>query len=210
MNGGITVEPTRTATPPARHSERAIKIARWISIIAHPFVMVVAMVGTTAARFRPANEMAANIGIVVLFAVVPIALLTVRQVRRGAWGNVDASHVRERPLLYAVGIGGLGALVAYLAIWRSDSFLLRGSSVALGVVVLCAIITRWVKVSLHVTAAALAATGLILTGSVSGWILAAVVPFLIWSRLVLGRHKPLEVALGVMIGIGGGIVMRLL
>jgi len=187
-----------------------IKIARWVSIIAHPFVMGVVMVGTTAARFRPANEIATNVGIVVLLAVVPIALLTARQVRRGAWGNVDASDVRERPLLYAVGIGGLGVLVAYLAFRRSDSFLLRGSSVALGVVVLCAIITRWIKVSLHVTAAALAATGLILTGSVVGWILAAAVPFLVWSRLVLGRHKPWEVALGAMIGIAGGIVMRLL
>jgi membrane-associated phospholipid phosphatase len=172
--------------------------------------MVVVMVGTTAARFRPANEIAANVWIVVLFALVPIALLTARQVRRGAWGNVDASDVRERPLLYAVGISGLGALVAYLAIWRSDSFLLRGSSVALGVVVLCAITTRWIKVSLHVTAAALAATGLILSGSMVGWILAALVPLLIWSRLALGRHKPLEVALGAVVGIAGGIVMRLL
>lgn len=181
------------------------RIARWVSIVVHPFAMVTVMVGTATARLDRPRDVASNIGIVVLFAVLPVVVLTVRQVRRGAWADADASNPRDRPALYAVGIAGLLALMSYLAARRPESFLLRGTSVALGMLVVCAVASLWVKVSIHVATAALTATTLILLGSPVGWVVAAAVPILMWSRLTLGRHKPTEVALGLGFGIIAGV-----
>ncbi|HEY5895124.1 MAG TPA: hypothetical protein VIT91_18035 [Chthoniobacterales bacterium] len=184
------------------------RFAHWVSVVAHPFVMVAIMVGTATARLDRSGDIVSNIGIVLLFAILPVVVLTVRQVRRGAWANADASNPRDRPVLYAVGIAGLLALMLYLTARQPDSFLVRGTSVALLMLAVCAITTIWVKVSIHVATAALAATTLILLGSPVGWGGAVVVPILMWSRLALGRHKPLEVAFGLVFGILAGIATR--
>ena len=52
--------------------------------------------------------------------------------------------------------------------------------------------TRWIKVSLHMAFAALAATALALMRSPIGYALLLALPALGWSRLVLQRHTPLE------------------
>src|SRR6266850_4093975 len=89
-------------------------VARWVSILAHPFVMMAIMIGAATAPGAARGEMARNIGIVASFVIIPMAVVMVRQVRRGGWENVDASNLWERPLMYAVGIGSVLALLAYL------------------------------------------------------------------------------------------------
>jgi hypothetical protein len=180
--------------------------ARWISIVAHPFVMMIVMVGVVAARYLPFRDALEILALVVLFAIAPTLILMCRQVQRGKWGNVDASNLRERPLLYLVGSTGIVALVGYLLIRHPNSFLLRGAVVALALIGVCALATVWVKVSLHVAAATMTAAVLILTGSFLGWIIAIMVPLLMWSRLALGRHKPVEVGLGFFLGLVAGIL----
>jgi len=179
-----------------------------VSVIAHPFVMIAVMAGTAAARPGESNVMAPDIGIVALFAILPVAVLTIIQVRRGAWADADASHPRERPILYAVGIAGILALVCCLIVIRPNSALLRGALVGLGLLLVCAATTRWIKVSLHVAAAALTATALIIAGSPVGWIVAGILPVLVWSRLALGRHQPSELAMGLGLGIAAGVAMH--
>ena len=93
--------------------------------------MVFVMVGVGTVRAGGSEDSLRNLGLVALFVIVPLTILTVRQVRRGAWANADASRPHERPLLYAVGIAGTGALVFCLTVWLPDPALLRGSRVAL-------------------------------------------------------------------------------
>lgn len=71
-----------------------------------------------------------------------------------------------------------------------------------------ALATRWIKVSLHMAFAALAATALALFRSPIGYLLLLALPALVWSRLILGRHTPLEVALGTIIGAGAGAALH--
>jgi hypothetical protein len=172
--------------------------------------MIAVMVGTATLRAGRKDDLALNVGMVALFAILPIAILTIHQVRRGAWANVDASKPRERPILYIVAISSVLALVCYLLVIQPYSILLRGSVVTLALLVVCAIITRWIKVSLHMTAAALTATVLLLLGSPIGWIVMAILPILAWSRLALERHTPAELALGLALGIAAGCAMRFL
>jgi hypothetical protein len=182
-------------------------IARWVSLIGHPFVMIVLMAGSIAA-YGGASDDAPGIAIVVLYVVIPVAILTMHQVHRGVWANADASNPRDRPVLYSVGIAGVFAVVLHLILTRPDSILMRGSVVALILLLACAAITRWIKISLHMAAAALTAMGLILLGSPIGWFVAGFVPILGWSRSALGRHKPVELVLGLGFGIIAGVAMR--
>lgn len=185
-------------------------LARWISILAHPFVMAAVLVGAAAVRLGAPGGAARAVGVVAAFALLPIAILMLVQVRRGSWDNVDASNARERPVLFLVGGLALAGLLTYLAVRHPESFLLRGGAVVLGMLAVCAVLTRWIKVSLHLAFATLAATSLLLLGSPVGWILCLAVPALAWARLALGRHTPREVILGGLIGIAAGLALHLL
>ena len=175
-------------------------VARWLSIAFHPFVMVAVMVGVAAAARQTRGEAARSVGVVVLFTIAPLAILMWRQVRRGTWENADASNRGERPVLYVVGGIVLAALLAYLFLIRPQSFMVRGAVVILGMMAVCAAATRWIKVSLHMAFATLAATALALGRSPIGYGLLLALPPLVWSRLTLRRHTVGEIALGTCIG----------
>lgn len=184
--------------------------ARVVSVIFHPFVMVGVMVGTAAASRETRSEAFRSIAIVVLITIVPIAVLMIRQVRRGVWENVDASDRRERPILYLVLGAALIALLAYLMLSGQQSFMVRGVVATLGMVAVCAVATQWIKVSLHMAFATLAATTLAVMGSIVGYVLVLMLPMLAWARLALSRHTPLELALGTLAGVSAGVAIHYL
>ena len=180
-----------------------------MSIIVHPFVTTLLLVAVVELRRGP-SAAARSVATVALLLVLPLAVLMLRQVRRGHWGTVDASHPRERPALYAVGGAALLALLAYLTATSPDSPLVRGAGGTLAMVAVCGLATVWIKVSLHVAVAALAATVLLQLGSPVGWMLALLLPVLAWSRVTMGRHRWREVAAGSVIGaIAGVMIVRL-
>lgn len=174
-------------------------LARWISVLAHPFVMASLM--ALAAGVRSAL-------LVALFTVVPLAVLMALQVRSGRWHNVDASRPSERPALFAIAGLGLLGLAVYLAFAQPASPLLRGLLAPVGLLGGAALVNRWVKASLHVGFAVLAAATLIGIGSSLGWALVPVVPVLGWSRLVLGRHRPADLAAGGFLGLAASVFSR--
>jgi uncharacterized membrane protein len=179
-------------------------VARWVSIVGHPFAMTIVMVFGTALHFSTPREALQTLLFVALIALVPVAVLMVRQVRSGSWTNVDASDRAERPLLFVVGIVALLVLIGAVLVFRPGSVLIRGAVGVLIMLAVCAVATRWVKVSLHMAFGALATTTLLSLGSPVGWVLLVVMPALAWSRLALKRHRPAEVALGLLVGIAFG------
>jgi hypothetical protein len=177
-------------------------MARWLSIIFHPFVMVSVMAGSAAAARQTRGDALRTVGLVVLFTIVPTAALMWRQVRRGHWKNVDASNRAERPILYVVCGIGLAVLLGYLLLMHPQSSMVRGVFATLVMLAVCAVATRWIKVSLHMAFATLAATALALMRAPVGYALMLGLPALVWSRLTLDRHTRAEVALGTIIGAG--------
>ena len=161
--------------------------------------------GIIASRIGGPGQAAQTLIVFLVVAVVPGTILMVYKVRRGAWGNVDASKVSERPILFAVAILSTLALLGWFTAVRPQPMFVRGILGFLAMAVVCAAATRWIKVSLHVACAAFAATILILLGSIVGWVLALIVPALAWSRCALGRHTPLEPAFGALVGIAAGL-----
>lgn len=185
-------------------------IARWLSIVFHPFVTVAAMAGAAAAARQSQAAAVRSVVLVVLFTIVPLAFLMWRQVRRGKWDNADASNRTERPILYFVGGVSLLALLGFFSLQSTQSFMMRGVVATLGMMAVCAIATRWIKVSLHMAFATLAATALALVRSPIGYVLLLALPPLVWARLTLQRHTRAEVALGTIIGAVAGIALHYL
>jgi hypothetical protein len=182
------------------------QVARWVSILAHPFVMVALLVAVPAMR-QSSGKPVQSVLVAAIAVVVPIAVLMFLQVRRGQWSNVDASKPSERPVLFLVAVLGLVAALGWL-LWNDPrSFLVRGMLVVAAFLLLAAFLTRWIKLSLHVAFAALTATTLSLLGSPVGYALLAVVPVVFWSRLALGRHRVPELLVGLVLGVVTGIVL---
>ena len=181
-----------------------IAVARWVSIIGHPFATTMVLVLAAALRRSTLREALTTLLFVALIALLPVAVLMVRQVRKGSWTNVDASNRAERPPLFTVGIVALAVLVGAVLLFRPGSSLLRGAAGALIMMAVCAVATRWIKVSLHMAFGAFATTTLLLLRSPAGWGLLALMPVLAWSRLALKRHSLAEVMVGLVIGIAFG------
>jgi hypothetical protein len=188
-------------------SRPRLGIARCVSIVVHPFVTTLVLVAAVASARGADAAVRATAAVGALF-VLPLAALTARQVRRGAWSTVDASHPRERPILFLVGGAALLGLLGYFAHTAPGSPLARGTAGVLAMLAVCAALTPWVKVSLHLAAAALAASVLLGRGLPLGWAMAALLPVLAWSRVALGRHRWREVVLGTVVGActGAGVV----
>ncbi len=185
---------------------RGPRLAAWLSNAGHPFVTGLALVaGVEAPAGRRA--VARAVALVVVLVLVPLSLLAARQVRRGAWGNPDASDPRERPVLFLVGAVGLATLLGGLLLTRPHSPLVPGTVGALVLVAVCAAITPRVKLSLHMVTGALAAAVLIPRAPAAGLVLAAGLPAVGWSRVALGRHRWVEVGLGLLVGAAAGAIL---
>ena len=182
------------------------KFAQWISIVAHPFAMITLLVAVPAMG-RPSGHAVQSVLLVVLVVIVPIAVLMFRQVRRGRWSNADASYPSERPALFLIALAGLVAALGWLRLKDPQSFLVRGMLVIVVFLLLAALLTPWIKLSLHVAFAALTATTLSLSGSWVGYMLIAVVPLVFWSRLALARHRVHELAVGLVLGALTGFLL---
>lgn len=185
-------------------------MARWISILAHPFVTAGVTVVVSGVQLAGPARAGRSLLLVGGLALAPVAWLMYRQVRRGHWRDVDASRAHERPALFAVGLAGLAGVLVYLRLTDPASYLVGGVGAVGGMLLVSAGVTRRLKISLHMAFAAFASTTLLWLGSPAGWVLLAVVPALAWSRLALGRHRPLEVAAGVALGALAAAVARLL
>jgi hypothetical protein len=179
--------------------------ARFISILCHPFAMTLVMVLGVALRLSTPRAALQTVLLVAACAIVPVAVLMIRQVRKGTWENVDASRKSERPVLFGVAIIALLLLIGAAMLLKPASFLARGTIGVLIMLAVCAAANRWMKLSLHMAFAALATTMLFCIGSVIGWFLLPLMPLLAWSRLSLQRHRISEVALGSLVGIASAL-----
>ena len=175
------------------------RIARAISIGAHPFVMVPLVVALTVKRTLPRAQGAVVLGglLAILATLVGIVVISVR---RGAFTDVDISRREQRPAMYAVTIAATCAVTAIF--WRLElpAPVIHATLIALGMIVALAIFNIWLKVSLHTafavyTAAIASDFELTLGGFVLGVALAVA-----WSRVELERHTRAEVLMGLAIG----------
>jgi membrane-associated phospholipid phosphatase len=180
-----------------------IAVARIISTLGHPVVlMLAAALGMASARgASPTQLRFVGVALATLaFVVVGFSWL---QVRSGSWQHVDASGTKERASLngFLVALLSGSALVVWILTRRPDMPVALASAALLIVVAILA--APWVKISLHAAFAAFA-TVLLWSMKLAFMIGILVTGAIMWSRLVLGRHKPVDVIAGLLVGFAIG------
>jgi membrane-associated phospholipid phosphatase len=182
------------------------KLAHWVSVMGHPFVMIVLLVLALSWTMEPAAAWRIT-GFVAAMGLVPTGWLVSRRVSGKNSKAAGASPASSRTVLYLTMLAVLVISGGYFYLVEHAEFLARGSAMTALMVVVAAVLSRWIRLSLHLAFA-----------SYSGLILAAVhlayglpilllVPVLAWSRLVLGRHTLPEVIGGSVLGLAAAALL---
>lgn len=187
----------------------SVRVARVVTEALSPVVVVV-LLPLAVAWHGTGHDLAATAGwgllVAVFFSVIPLVIL-VRGSRSGRW---DGHWVRERErrlvpflLCLASALVGLGVML----VGRAPRELIAFSGSMIVTLIVCLIITRWWKVSVH---AAVAGGAVALVVLLYGpWYLALTVPLALvcWSRVVVRDHTIGQVVVGALTGpIVGGVV----
>ena len=172
-----------------------VAIARTLSILGHPGVVMPAALMVMSRRVGAAANSALFVALGVTALVV---LYSLWQVRRGTWAHVDASQRPERLQLNRFVAAVL--LASSALAWLNGALALGVGLAASGGLVLVALaLQRWCKLSLHVGFACFAA-GLMWPNAVALGVGALLAGGVAWSRLVLQRHVPRDLWVGAVVG----------
>lgn len=192
-------------------NEALVKIARWISVVGHPFLLMPLLTGIIAYHVLPAKQ--ALIAELVALGVVifPAGLYTLFQVRRGTWGDLDVSNQKERDHFYGILLLLLVILTGVAWLAEVPQSIPLGSLAIIILVGSAFVVNIWIKISLHTGFGVFVALTLSLINPTLATIALLLACLVAWSRVVLGRHTRREVILGGMLGsaVGGGFVALL-
>ena len=173
-------------------------IARSLSILGHPFIVVPVAVATLVLHERASS--AALIVSAICGIAVAVLAFSFWQVRRGQWQHIDASAQSERRslnLFLALVLFSGAAVAFYQLPGRGLSLGLLLSGLMIGVVML---VSPWGKLSLHASFATFAAL-LIWPLELGYAALASVAAAgICWSRVALHRHTIVEALGGSLLG----------
>lgn len=177
------------------------QIARWISIIGHPFTFVVLLVATVSWKMHGGQHALRTTGIVVVGMLVPLGLFIWNRYSLGYWETVDASAPSNRPALYTAAFLLLIPAGMYFILRERATEMVRGLAAVAILIGILAGLNRWIKLSVHLTIATFSAAIIMRLAPIFGFALLLFLPFLGWSRLMLSRHRLAEVAGGFVLGL---------
>lgn len=173
--------------------------ARWVSIIGHPFALLLLYVVAGVSVYLPWQEAAFATAIVFFVAILPLTFYLQRQVKAGVT-NFDVSAQELRGPIYGLSLG-LGLMLAALFYWLGAPLNLLGALlVGVAMVVVASLVNLKLKVSLHSAFAVWVAVGLWRLHPRLGLALGALAVLVVWSRLELSRHTRSELVVGVLLG----------
>jgi membrane-associated phospholipid phosphatase len=183
------------------------QIAKIISVIGHPFVLLALTILVVAASGESPARAAAIGAVAVSATVFPMLFIIRRKVRLGKWSDHDVSDARERRNFYPLMIAILGFSLVVFYLLGFPRPLLIGMLISLAILFAAMIINHWSKISLHLTFGVYFAVSILAVNywmSASLFVLAVVVA---WSRVKLGRHNLTQVLSGAILGAIAGIVL---
>lgn len=183
------------------------RVAAWVSVVAHPFVLIPVLVGVVTARSLPPREAAGVVGLVLAGSILPMLWIIVRRVRSGAWTDHDVSVREQRTGMYPAALAISAGTVVLLYAARVAPGILRGTVAIFVLIAVSALVNTQLKVSLHTGFAAFTAVSLLSISRPMGIAAVAVALAVAWSRLELRRHTLPEVAGGALLGIGAALLL---
>jgi len=186
---------------------KSVKLARIISVIGHPFVLMSLTVLIVA--FHRTNLMRALTigGVTVLATVTPLIFIIRRQVSAGKWSDHDVSDASERRSFYPVVIT-INALAMTLFYFLDfPNALIKGMLISLVILLAAMLVNHWSKISLHQIFAVYFAFAVLAVSFWSGAGFLLIAAAVGWSRVRLERHSFAQVLSGAMLGAIAGIIL---
>ena len=189
-------------------SERADRASRAVSVITHaPFLSAFMFVLLGLTSDDPAVAAASIIVSLLTATVIPVLVVQHYSVRYGNTdGDVARREDRARPLLGGI-LSYVAGVVLLYAVGAPDICTVMMLSYALSTVVVMLISTKW-KISIHATGVMGPAMALSVAYWPWGLAMFALLPLVIWSRYVRGKHTPLQLVGGAVYGfVATGLVL---
>ncbi|OLR94078.1 hypothetical protein BJP25_13390 [Actinokineospora bangkokensis] len=189
-----------------------MRVARAISEVFAPAVVVLLLplaVAWAATGHHPGLTLLWGLEVALFSSAIPMVFI-VRGARRGRW---DTHHVRDRehravPLLFGLASTLVG--VGILVVGGAPRDVLALSLAMVVTLVVCILITRRWKVSLHTAVAGGAVAMTTLLYGPWALLLLVLLVAVAWSRVVLGDHTAAQVVVGALVGpVFGGVVFLL-
>ncbi|MET0233267.1 MAG: hypothetical protein ABW224_01370 [Kibdelosporangium sp.] len=190
-----------------------LRLAKIVTEVLSPATIVVLLpfaVAWNATGHAVVSTIVWSLVVAVFYSVLPM-LFIIRGARRGKW---DGHWVRERerrflPLMMCLASALVGLVI--LLVWDAPQDIVALAWSMVTVLVVCVVITKWWKVSLHATVAG----GAVATVSlIYGWImlsLVVLVALVAWARVRVADHTIAQVIVGAFVGpLAGGAVFLLL
>jgi membrane-associated phospholipid phosphatase len=177
------------------------RIARWISIVGHPFTFVVLLVATSSWELHGGQHALRTTAIVIVAMLIPLGLFIWNRYSLGHWETVDASAPKDRPALYTASFLLLIPIGTYFILRDHSAEMVRGLAAVAILIGILAGLNRWIKLSVHLALATFATFIILRIAPTLGVALLIFLPILGWSRLVLSRHSPVEVVGGFLLGV---------
>lgn len=189
-----------------QESARTVRLARWISIAAHPFILILLLTAAGAAASLPPRQALLVVGAVAATSILPLTFYLRRQVRTGRATDFDVSVRTQRRPMYVVALLLCLGTLAALALAGTPPAFLSAILAAIALLAASSLVNRWLKASLHTGFAVYVAIGMLDLSLPAGAAFAAVAGLVAWSRLALSRHTLPEVAAGSALGALAGLL----
>ena len=189
------------------------RVARFITEALSPAVVVILLpmsVAWSATGHDVGATLLCSLVVAVFFSVLPMIFI-VRGARRGRW---DGHHVRDRehrfvPLLMCLVSALAGLAILLLGGAPRDVIALAWAMIV--TLLVCILITRWWKISLHATVAGGAVATVVLIYGPWLLLLLVLLGLVCWSRVRLTDHTVGQVVVGALLGptVGGAVFLLL-
>jgi len=176
------------------------KIARWLSRVFHPFIVVIptlflAVYFATSSFVEALKWTAASVAIVIL----PLSIFIFTRVRHGHYSDLYVSIQKQRRSLYLVAGICLLSLLAFLILTGAPGIIVACLYAAVVANAVGAFVNRFSKVSVHAAAMA-GCTVVLFSFSVPiGLAMAAITLLLGWARVRTEDHSLGQVVMGWVI-----------
>lgn len=180
--------------------------ARVISWIGHPLVFVPASVAAVVGSQLNLHNALPILLALLLSTLLPTAVVLLAGVRSGRWSDSDVSVRKERQRFFPWAVPFSLAGVIVLRLIDAPTYIVRGALVTLLLFAAAWVVNCWLKLSLHGLFAFYCATILFQIGVLWGVTALFVAILVVWARLFLRRHTPVELITGIMLGLVGGFV----
>ncbi len=187
----------------------SLSFARFISIALHPFVTMPLAVALATRTLGFDGRVTATVIGALAIAVGIVGVYATVKVARGEFSNIDVSERTQRPRFYAVMI--LATIACALLFHAIDlpQAVVRGTAISAGLLVASWLANYILKVSLHVayTVFSVAIAWSSLSEGARG-ASAVICLLMVWSRIEMRRHTPIEAVAGGALGAIAGWILH--